>query len=87
MFELDDRVITFSMQGEKNYPWRTRMKSDHDVDLPDDTGDDEYMSVLLQWLPKLFEEHRPFLVIFQVVKAVKAVHSSPSSETQDPSCA
>ncbi|CAM6117926.1 unnamed protein product [Calypogeia fissa] len=73
IFEQDDRVITFSMHGEKNYPWRTKMKSNYDVDLPDDTGDEEYLSILSQWLPRLFEQHNPFLVFFQAgVDALKA---------------
>ncbi|XP_024531872.1 uncharacterized protein LOC112346644 [Selaginella moellendorffii] len=65
IFENDKRVITFSIQGANNYPWRTRMKSDYDVDLPDKTGDEEYVSILKDWLDKLFQIHSPGLVFFQ----------------------
>ncbi|KAH7315879.1 hypothetical protein KP509_21G069300 [Ceratopteris richardii] len=65
IFEGDDRVITFSIQGANNYPWRTRMKSDYDVDLPDETGDDAYLAVLSEWLQKLFTLHKPSLIFFQ----------------------
>lgn len=66
IFENDDRVITFSMHGEKNYPWRTKMKSNYDVDLPDDTGDEEYLTILNEQLAMLFDRHKPFLIFFQV---------------------
>jgi hypothetical protein len=36
IFEGDDRVVTFDMHGDNNYPWRTRMKSTYDVPLHDD---------------------------------------------------
>lgn len=35
IFEDDPRVITFSAHGAGNYPWKTKMRSDHDVDVPD----------------------------------------------------
>ena len=44
IFEDDPRVITFSAHGAGNYPWKTRMRSDHDVDVPDGTGDLEYIA-------------------------------------------
>eukprot|EP00250_Pteridium_aquilinum_P016049 c22914_g1_i1 orf=790-1899(-) len=65
IFEKDDRVVTFSIQGANNYPWRTKMKSDYDVDLPDDTGDEVYLAVLSDWLPRLFSSHNPSLIFFQ----------------------
>ena len=43
IFETNDAVVTFSMHGAGNYPWKTKMVSDHDVDLPDDTDDDAYL--------------------------------------------
>ncbi|KAI5067513.1 hypothetical protein GOP47_0018041 [Adiantum capillus-veneris] len=65
IFEADDRVVTFSMHGANNYPWRTKMKSDYDVDLPDDTGDEVYLAVLSDWLQRLFGSHSPSLIFFQ----------------------
>ncbi|KAL2633513.1 hypothetical protein R1flu_004992 [Riccia fluitans] len=72
IFENDDRVITFDLHGAKNYPWRTRMTSNYDIGLPDDTGDEEYLKVLNERLPSVFETHKPFLVFFQAgVDALK----------------
>ena len=65
IFQDDDRVITFSVHGAGNYPWKTKMTSNHDVDLPDDTGDEEYNAVVAEWLPFLFDSYRPALVYFQ----------------------
>ncbi|KAH8941249.1 hypothetical protein BDL97_14G027900 [Sphagnum fallax] len=72
IFENDDRVITFSMHGANNYPWRTKMKSNYDIDLPDNTGDEEYLTILTEWLPHLIELHEPSLIFFQAgVDALK----------------
>lgn len=72
IFEGDDRVITFSMHGANNYPWRTKMKSNYDVELDDKTEDATYLALVEQWLPKLFDDHRPSLVFFQAgVDALK----------------
>jgi acetoin utilization deacetylase AcuC-like enzyme len=65
IFEGDAQVVTFSMHGEKNYPIKTREKSTHDVELPDDCEDEEYLSLLEQWLPKLFDDYDPAIVFFQ----------------------
>jgi len=65
IFEDDDQVVTFSMHGEKNYPIKTREKSTHDVELPDDAGDDMYLGLLDEWLPRLFDDYDPALVFFQ----------------------
>ena len=51
--------------GEKNYPWATRMTNTYDVGLPDAVTDDEYLATLAEWLPRLFERHRPQLAFFQ----------------------
>jgi len=72
IFESDPRVTTFDVFGDKNYPWKTRMRNTYDVPLPDGTGDEEYLSVLRQWLPRLMEQHQPQLLFFQAgVDALK----------------
>ncbi|CAI7847974.1 unnamed protein product, partial [Closterium sp. NIES-53] len=72
IFEGDPRVVTFSMHGANNYPWRSKRRSDYDVELPDDMGDAAYLALLQEWLPRLFDQHRPSLVIFQAgVDALK----------------
>ena len=72
IFEGRPDVITFSMHGANNYPWRSKMRSTYDIDLPDDTGDDEYLALLNDWLPRLFAAHAPRLVFYQAgVDALK----------------
>ena len=62
IFEGDARVFTFSMHGAKNYPlFKTR--SDLDVELPDATGDEAYMTALAETLPRVFA-HEPDIVFY-----------------------
>ncbi len=63
IFRGDDRVFTFSMHGEKNFPFR-KEKSTIDIALPDGTGDDAYLSKLAQHLPSAIEQFRPDLIFF-----------------------
>ena len=73
IFENDKNVITYSIHGDRNYPWKTRMMSDYDIALPDECEDEEYLKALKESLPKVFERHKPFLVYFQAgVDALKA---------------
>lgn len=58
-----DDVFIFSMQGEKNFPVR-RNSSNIDVDLPDGTGDEEYLRQLEANLPRLFE-FKPDILFYQ----------------------
>ena len=63
LFEQEPRVFTFSMHGARNYPAR-KMKSDLDIGLPDQTGDDLYLSTLHEQLPRLLDGLRPDLVFY-----------------------
>jgi len=65
ILEGDDRVVTFDMFGDKNYPYKTRMRNTYDIPLEDGTGDEEYLGLLSDWLPRLVAKHRPQLLIFQ----------------------
>jgi acetoin utilization deacetylase AcuC-like enzyme len=47
IFRGDDSVFTFSIHGEKNFPLR-KEPSDLDVEVPDGTGDDEYLEMVEQ---------------------------------------
>ena len=62
---LGDRndVTIFSMHGEKNYPFR-RVPSTLDIDLPDETGDDEYLKILGEHLPLILDRD-PDIVFYQ----------------------
>jgi acetoin utilization deacetylase AcuC-like enzyme len=56
-------VFIFSMHGAKNYPF-TRVPSSIDIELPDNTGDEEYLSLLKENLPAVFE-FKPDIVLYQ----------------------
>ncbi|CAN5291398.1 histone deacetylase [soil metagenome] len=63
IFEDDPSVFTFSMHAEKNFPAR-KAASDLDVDLPDGTGDEDYLARLGALLPELLARVAPDLVFF-----------------------
>ena len=56
-------VTIFSMHGERNYPFK-KVPSTIDVGLKDGTGDDEFLSILDQHLPHLFDR-QPDIVFYQ----------------------
>jgi len=63
IFQGDDSVFTFSIHQENLYPAKER--SDWDIGLEDDAGDDRYLHELGRALPRLFELARPELVVYQ----------------------
>jgi acetoin utilization deacetylase AcuC-like enzyme len=63
LFEDEPAVLTLSLHGGANFPFR-KQRSKIDVDLADGTGDAEYLSVLKQALPRVFEFH-PEIVFYQ----------------------
>ncbi len=64
IFADDDRVFTFSMHGEKNYPLH-KEQSDLDIPLADGTDDSTYLNILRETLPRLFDLTEPDFVFFQ----------------------
>lgn len=67
LFRGDDRVTTFSVHGEGNYPFEKEI-SDVDVGLPDGAGDAAFLEAVDAWLPRLLDDpakERPGLVLFQ----------------------
>ena len=62
IFENDETVFTFSMHGAKNYPL-FKENSTLDIELPDRTGDVEYLETLSEALPRIFM-HDPDLVFY-----------------------
>lgn len=63
IFKNEDRVFTFSMHGQKNYPFK-KEQSDWDIPLEDKTGDERYLNVLNDTLPQLFERVDPDFVFY-----------------------
>jgi acetoin utilization deacetylase AcuC-like enzyme len=63
MFAEDAEVLTISMHGENNFPFR-KQRSRIDIGLADGTGDEEYLRRLYEVLPAVTEFH-PDLVLYQ----------------------
>ncbi len=63
IFREDERVFTFSMHGEKNYPLR-KVPSNLDIGLPDGTKDDYYLNLLENTLPRLIDEVQPDIIFY-----------------------
>jgi acetoin utilization deacetylase AcuC-like enzyme len=63
IFEHDPAVLTLSVHGRNNFPFRKR-RSKIDVDLSDATGDEEYLDALRRVLPQVFG-FSPELVLYQ----------------------
>jgi len=64
IFENDDRVFTFSMHGDKNYPLKKEM-SDLDVPLKDGISGSEYLGLLEKALDQIFSHLDPDFIFFQ----------------------
>lgn len=63
IFENEERVFTFSMHGEKNYPLR-KERSDLDIGVPDKIEDKDYLSILMSNLPRIIDDFEPELVMY-----------------------
>ena len=63
IFENDNRVFTFSMHGERNYPVR-KESSDLDIGLPDGCDDDLFLKTLEKTLPELINRVNPSLIFY-----------------------
>lgn len=63
IFADDDSVFTFSIHGEKNFPFR-KQRSDLDIALSDGTGDSEYLRRLEQGLGAALAASQPALAVY-----------------------
>ncbi|RNL52329.1 histone deacetylase family protein [Pedobacter jejuensis] len=63
IFKNESRVFTFSMHGDKNFPFRKEVSS-LDVPLNDGIGDEEYLSLLEQNLQLAFAKSQPDFVFY-----------------------
>ncbi|CUA82509.1 Acetoin utilization deacetylase AcuC or a related deacetylase [Gulbenkiania indica] len=63
IFAGDPSVFTFSMHGARNFPFR-RTAGSLDIDLPDGTGDDEYLAALSANLEPVLTAARADIVFY-----------------------
>ena len=63
IFADDPEVFTFSMHGAGNYPFR-KERSRLDLELPDRTGDEPYLALLIRHLDSVLEEARADLAVY-----------------------
>jgi len=63
IFEGDPAVLTLSIHGENNFPFR-KQQSRIDLALPDGTGDEQYIAHLQVVLPRV-RLFRPDVVLYQ----------------------
>jgi acetoin utilization deacetylase AcuC-like enzyme len=63
IFEHNPNVFTFSMHGANNFPFR-KERSDLDIPLADGVGDDEYLSLLKEALPRLIDQQKPDFIFY-----------------------
>jgi len=59
----DDSAFTFSIHGARNFPF-AKERSDLDIELPDGTGDEEYLRQLERGLDETLARSRPQLAIY-----------------------
>lgn len=63
IFRNDPSVFTFSVHGEKNFPFH-KEPSDLDIALPDGAGDAEYLTAVESGVRRALEDFQPELAIF-----------------------
>lgn len=60
----DDSIFTFSIHGEKNFPYR-KVDGDLDIGLPDNTADADYLEMLEEGIRRSLFLSNPDIVIYQ----------------------
>jgi acetoin utilization deacetylase AcuC-like enzyme len=63
IFAADPSVFTFSVHGERNFPFR-KERSSLDVALPDGAGDEAFLAALELHVPQVLEDFRPDLAVY-----------------------
>lgn len=63
IFSSDASVFTFSMHGRRNYPYR-KVPGSLDIELADNTRDEEYLDRLSTVLPQVLARAEPDLVVY-----------------------
>lgn len=62
-FRGDESVFTFSMHGRRNFPYN-KVAGSRDVELEDGTGDETYLALLEEELPRVLHESQPDVVLY-----------------------
>lgn len=82
IFENDPDVFTFSIHGEKNYPFK-KPPSTLDIGLPDKTVDSYYLNQLSDALEDIYSRFQPDLIYYLAgVDPLKSDHFGRLSLTQ-----
>jgi len=63
IFQSNPNVFTFSMHGQKNYPFH-KEQSDLDIALEDDCNDTDFLRILKKVLPGLIAKTRPDFIFY-----------------------
>lgn len=63
IFKNEDRVFTFSMHAEKNFPFR-KEQSDLDIGLEDGLSDKQYLEILVDNIAEIMKKHQPDFVFY-----------------------
>jgi acetoin utilization deacetylase AcuC-like enzyme len=63
IFKKEPNVFTFSMHGEKNFPFK-KEPSDLDIALADDITDDTYLNELDHALNMIFKQFKPDFIFY-----------------------
>jgi acetoin utilization deacetylase AcuC-like enzyme len=63
VFGDDPRVFTFSMHGQRNYPFH-KVAGRLDIELADRAGDDEYLALLSDALPRVLAAANADIVVY-----------------------
>lgn len=64
IFLNNKNVFTFSMHGANNFPYRKEL-SDIDINLKDNTSDEEYLTILDEQLKSINRIHAPDFIFYQ----------------------
>ena len=63
IFQNNAKVFTFSVHGKSNYPFK-KEESSLDIPLLNKTGDEEYLKIITELVPKLIEQEKPDFIFY-----------------------
>ena len=63
IFRNNPDVYTFSVHGKTNYPFK-KENSSLDIPLLTGTGNEEYLAIITQFVPKLIDQEKPDFIFY-----------------------